>query len=342
MSNSPTLIRIKSALAKSVLPEGPVENGFLVRSVLVMCILGALIIAPFSWLNFYQGRSLIGIASVAVLVVCVLNTVASFRGKYVLWLNLWGAAPALAFSIVFAIEKLGVIGTFWTYMALCTYYLILPLKYAVKAAIVLFVVASVTAFFYVDVKVLVRFMVTSLGCGSFMYFCFREIENQRNLLSTQSLTDPLTGAFNRQSLQDTLAQFAHQQHVNDTTSTLCMFDIDHFKHINDDFGHDVGDKVLKAFSAIITQHMRSDDKLFRVGGEEFLLLMPNTTKTHAASIAECIRETLSSSEIISGHPVTVSVGVAESDKHLSWREWMKNSDDKLYFSKQNGRNQVSM
>ncbi|OUR77644.1 hypothetical protein A9Q75_14925 [Colwellia psychrerythraea] len=159
-------------------------------------------------------------------------------------------------------------------------------------------------------------------------------------LSDESVRDPMTGALNRRQLSTHLDASLANKKRNHVNSAILMFDIDHFKQINDNFGHDVGDKVIKELVAIIDVHSREVDMLFRVGGEEFILLMNDIKISDAHNFAEKLRRFIEASRIVENHPITVSIGICESFHSFSSETWMKNADTTLYEAKTSGRNQV--
>jgi diguanylate cyclase (GGDEF)-like protein len=119
-----------------------------------------------------------------------------------------------------------------------------------------------------------------------------------------------------------------------------MLDIDDFKEINDKYGHQVGDSVLIALGEVLINSFRSSDMVFRIGGEEFLVLVHNTDEIESQEIAENLRMDIERLSLIPQHTITVSIGVSEIQPNIEWKEWVKLCDEKLYRAKSNGKNQV--
>ena len=117
-------------------------------------------------------------------------------------------------------------------------------------------------------------------------------------------------------------------------------DIDYFKAINDELGHDIGDHVLMQLGAFLKDSFRDSDKVFRIGGEEFLILLYNTDEANSIDIAEKIRRGIENISLIPGRTVTVSIGVAGLGSGKGWEQWMKACDKNLYEAKNSGRNRV--
>ena len=123
--------------------------------------------------------------------------------------------------------------------------------------------------------------------------------------------------------------------------TLIAFDLDHFKAINDELGHEVGDNVLRAVGEHLQGRFRGSDKVFRSGGEEFLVLLFNTGEAHGLEIAEQLRSEIERLSLVPGRKLTISIGVASLRLGEDRRTWMKRSDDNLLRSKSAGRNRVT-
>ncbi|CAM3150715.1 diguanylate cyclase [Pseudomonas floridensis] len=159
-------------------------------------------------------------------------------------------------------------------------------------------------------------------------------------LRALSVTDVLTGAYNRRYFQDRLQSELKRIDRHGGHLSIIMLDIDHFKRVNDRFGHGVGDQVLKAISQCITHRLRSDDVFCRLGGEEFMVLCPGTQGHQAYQLALSLREELNRQEIEGVGRVTASFGIA------SWREgegvdaMLLRADSGVYAAKQAGRDRV--
>ena len=151
-------------------------------------------------------------------------------------------------------------------------------------------------------------------------------------------TDSLTGLFNRRHLEIALREELHRSARYLRQLSVILVDIDHFKSINDRFGHQVGDVVLREVGAILTHDMREQDFASRWGGEEFCLVLPETDLDTAYALAERLREQLASIEILRNADVTASFGIAEYNHHESLDELLERADDALYQAKVAGRN----
>ncbi|NPA33134.1 MAG: diguanylate cyclase [Aquificae bacterium] len=165
-------------------------------------------------------------------------------------------------------------------------------------------------------------------------------------LKKQSYVDRLTGAFNRRFLEEVLDKILAQAQRRNSNIGVLMVDVDFFKQVNDTYGHDAGDAVLKQIADIIRKTIRKSDYLIRYGGEEFLVLLTDVKEGFAKEVAEKIRKKIEETPIVLPNGVTlkktVSVGVAEFPKDCQGKFWqcVKFADVALYRAKEEGRNKV--
>jgi len=172
------------------------------------------------------------------------------------------------------------------------------------------------------------------------------LHQQTTALRRVSVTDALTGWQNRRAMH-ALATHAFQRCRLDASELFFItFDIDHFKAINDRYGHGVGDAALRHVTVLAASAVRGEVGLFRIGGEEFAVLVPGGEAAHACAIAERLRELIAASPLhIDGVsvPMTVSVGVASMDaRDERWEQVLQRADKALYRAKDQGRNRVVM
>ena len=164
-----------------------------------------------------------------------------------------------------------------------------------------------------------------------------EIENRLKKLAT---VDSLTKIYNRYKINEEIDIKIARYRRYKNPFALVMFDIDFFKHVNDTYGHSIGDKVLRALSKLVLKNIREVDLFGRWGGEEFMLVLDNTTKYEALTIAEKIRKLVGEHMIDGKYTITISLGVVEFKEDEAKRELLKRVDNALYKAKQNGRNLV--
>ncbi|SFM39129.1 GGDEF domain-containing protein [Rugamonas rubra] len=160
-------------------------------------------------------------------------------------------------------------------------------------------------------------------------------------LVRQAIRDPLTNAFSRSSGTEIMDLHFTIAQRNKEPFAVAFLDLDHFKHINDQFGHEAGDRTLIAMTESVTEHMRHGDVLVRWGGEEFLLIMPRTMLDQAATAIDRLRKA-GFGERPEGGPVTASIGIAEwsADRAADWKQLVEIADQRMYAAKQGGRDRV--
>jgi diguanylate cyclase len=174
------------------------------------------------------------------------------------------------------------------------------------------------------------------------------VELRRTLDDTrrEASTDALTGLANRKVFEQELTSAREAAHSSGNPLSLVMIDIDHFKRLNDTYGHPVGDQVLRLVAAIMMENLKGRDLAARYGGEEFALILPDTSLAGAAVVAEQIRRTVAAKTIVnrsSGEVlgvVTLSAGVAQYSGQEALAELISRADQALYQAKRQGRNRI--
>nr|WP_297400156.1 sensor domain-containing diguanylate cyclase [uncultured Marinobacter sp.] len=172
----------------------------------------------------------------------------------------------------------------------------------------------------------------------------RALERANEQLAKLSMTDRLTGLLNRGTWENLVdAEYERYRRYGHGTS-LVMFDIDHFKAVNDTHGHLAGDEVIKHTAAVTKSAVRQSDSTGRYGGEEFGIILPETDAEGARIICERIRETIEQSVVeTSVAPIqyTISMGIAQlNDEPENYMQWLQRADEALYAAKESGRNRV--
>ncbi|MFJ2332219.1 GGDEF domain-containing protein [Pseudomonas helleri] len=184
------------------------------------------------------------------------------------------------------------------------------------------------------------------GLSERVAFMEQQAQGYREHLEEQrlkALIDPLTGLPNRAAWSERLAHEVVQWQTHGTPLLIAMLDLDHFKRINDGYGHLAGDKVLKIIAAQLTKHLRPDDFVARFGGEEFVLLIPNTPLPEGLQLLEKLRAAIEACPFhFKGEPVTLtaSIGVAPFALGERSEQVLKHADEALYRAKHKGRNAI--
>lgn len=177
------------------------------------------------------------------------------------------------------------------------------------------------------------------GACSFA-FGYQWHKYQQELLE-MVVTDPLTKAKNRRAFTEYVESLLVTDEPAANNHVLLIFDIDYFKKINDNFGHAAGDQVLVRMTELVQDRLRKQDELYRIGGEEFLVILHNTSIADAKHLSEVLRKLVASSDLLANQTVTISIGLSKyNGQNESADTWFNRADTALYQAKANGRNQV--
>ncbi|HBZ92171.1 MULTISPECIES: GGDEF domain-containing protein [unclassified Pseudomonas] len=320
------------------------RNDFQLSIITLMGLFGVIGISPYAVYRLLHGNYLVGIADTII----VLSTL--FAVRYA-WVTRDTVKPGLYLAAVFSVGatliaiNLGVNGLFWIYpLILFNFFMVSPGKALLATALVLISLVShallVPGSVFESNYQMVSFLVTCMMASVLSFiFAFRT-RTQRDQLQMLAIHDPLTGARNRRAMNEELkiAVASHRRHSD--SYGLLVIDLDHFKQINDRFGHQVGDQVLVAFVGLIKRYCRKEDRLFRFGGEEFLLLLPSTDAEGLRVAAQNLLSKVASELQSPGGAVTVSIGGAILHGGEHWESWLQRGDECLYRAKSEGRNRA--
>tara|TARA_R110002110_G_scaffold278032_1_gene493338 strand:+ start:331 stop:1308 length:978 start_codon:yes stop_codon:yes gene_type:complete len=186
------------------------------------------------------------------------------------------------------------------------------------------------------------FLVTILLIISFsMIFALNEKRNKREL-HEQSVTDELTGIGNRRAFVDRVSNAILFRKRHELKVSLLYVDVDKFKKINDTKGHMAGDQAIINIAQVIKTTIRETDSVFRIGGDEFVVVAEGADLDAASQLAEKIRNEIEARDLVDGCPVTVSMGVAELSDDDTLDSWISRADTFLYAAKNSGRNKVEV
>ena len=166
----------------------------------------------------------------------------------------------------------------------------------------------------------------------------------RDTLTEKATHDPLTGLRNRHNLDETLRALVEQAMANNSCLSCLMLDIDYFKKLNDNYGHEAGDKVLREVARILQETAGENGIAFRYGGEEFLIILPDTTEAAARTLAEQLLRNVLAHRIFYESQdlgqVSVSIGLATWPQHARATNLIRAADLALYMAKEQGRGQI--
>lgn len=231
-------------------------------------------------------------------------------------------------------------GIYWAYVGVLSFFLALELRDAC-ISVSLFLAFT---FYFVNVlypmPVQLRIYATLSLVAIFSFVLSYLIERLLKEVNSLVIRDPLTNAFNRHSFLTSVEQALSAYQRYKTPSSMLIFDLDYFKSINDSFGHQAGDRVLKMVSQVVQGRLRENDQLFRYGGEEFAVLLNHTCLPDAELIANELRLLIETQSYHIDRTVTVSGGVSDVQNSDNPSAWIERCDKALYQAKSNGRNRI--
>jgi len=320
--------------------KGEFGSDFRQLTNLSVGIAAGLLILPFSINNFIQGRYLLGVGSTAVCFILLFNAWLVLKGRFLPLFVVAVIMPTVIFLLNLAFLLQGIIGALWCYPAVIAFYFILPERQAWLANGIILITAFVHSWLVLEPSIGMRVAATLVVVSIFAAIFIRIITIQQSKLMQLAETDKLTGLYNRTLFEAVLQQAVMHYQRSGVPATLVSFDLDYFKKINDEYGHHVGDQVLRSIGDILRKRLRRSDRAFRMGGEEFLLLLYGTDMENGKKLAEELRTYIEGSAIIPQQTITASFGVATLQENEGWQAWVKRCDANLYSAKDAGRNRV--
>lgn len=309
------------------------------RIMYLLAYVIAIFITPFAINSFIQGRLILGVSILLIVGTFVANGVA-IRLKKRPPIPFVALFLPLTITLIFALTTQGLYGALWCYPAVLFCFFVLPHRVAIAVSACMLLFATPMVYMFVNQGTALRFAVSLALNITVVSIITRVVADLQHELLDQAATDPLTGALNRRQMESLLAEAVERRSRSAAPASILLMDIDHFKSVNDRFGHHAGDQVLKNLVTLTKKHIRKLDRVFRTGGEEFLILLTDTKASDATKHAERLRMLIAEASLTKECQVTVSMGVAECVPNQSVESWIKNADDALYSAKQEGRNRV--
>ena len=234
----------------------------------------------------------------------------------------------------------GEIASTWCFPSILACYCMLGRHTAVVANLVILVLAIPMMWSTLDNVVSARLTASLVAVSLFANILVREIDAQQEKLKYQLDHDPLTGLLNRMSLKQELQRAVDAFRDRLLPSTLLALDLDHFKSVNERYGHDTGDLVLCEVTRLLKQHTAGDGAVFRLGREEFMVLLTELDEGSARRRAELLRLMIAKTAILQSHRVTLSIDMASLCASDDAASWASRSDERLCAAKRGGRNRV--
>lgn len=308
----------------------------------VVSLFGAIAIvgiAPFAVYRFLGGEWLAGWVDVGILASIVAAVIHVWRGGSVRAASI-AVVIATTFGCLWVALLLGLPGLLWMYPVLISHYLLLDRRAAVAVSILAVGFLLVHGGPFESGLQRAMFLVSASVVALFAFVFAQRTDHQRAQLEALAHQDPLTNVANRRAMDREMQIAVAQQRRGQAGHGLLLLDLDHFKRVNDDFGHEVGDEALIEFVRIIERSSRINDRLFRVGGEEFVVLVSGSSPASLALCAEKLRERVEQELRVHGRTITVSIGGAWLAPGQDATQWLARADAAMYRAKDAGRNRV--
>jgi diguanylate cyclase (GGDEF)-like protein len=307
-----------------------------------LSIAGGVLLLPLGLLNLYQHNLPAGVCIFLILAIVSIDAWQMGKGKHPP-IPPWIITLPLLLGISFGIQRHGIIASLWIYPVMLLFFFILPRISA--NCINLAMALTVTALAWrsdLSFNIIIRILSSSLLTIVFVNLILNVMDSLYDKLHTAALADYLTGAYNRRHMHTSL--LAAQAHAKryDSNASVLLLDVDHFKAINDKFGHSAGDEVLRKIVEIFRKSLRTVDTIFRIGGEEFLILLPETGQDQAIQVAEKLRGIIAGKPLVDDLTVTISIGVGEMLRDENIDALLNRCDIALYQAKNEGRNHVCL
>lgn len=296
-------------------------------------------ILPFAIYRFVTGEILIGLADLVIVIgisTAVLHAwITGDTRKGGLFMVICNTLGSMLITVLF-----GHHGLFWVFVVVVTNFFLTARNLALIANVALLLVVWSNPDSYISLHDRVSFVITSTLVTVYTYIFAWVTANQRERLESLASQDPLTGCANRRAMELELERSIAIHRRDRTAYSLAVFDLDHFKSINDRYGHEAGDQVLVDFVELLRGRTRKSDQLFRMGGEEFVLLLRDTDRAQMEVVLHKLHRAVQESLGGIGGPVTVSIGGTQLRSGDGWADWLSRADAAMYRAKNEGRDRV--
>jgi len=296
--------------------------------------LAALAITPFGFWRLNNGELGQGLFDLTLVIVLLGLAYLCLQEKLLRLISFVVASIYVLSSLLVA-YKFGPLGHYWFFPAIVAGFFVVRASEALGLAALGFLAHVLLASRQGWGIELGTFAATSLLVCIFINAFTTRLRQDNHRLYLDSTIDSLTGAGNRRLFDDVLAELPED--ANHETMSLLMLDVDHFKVINDHYGHAIGDRCLNRLAQLIISNLQPSQRLFRYGGEEFVLLVSGSA-AEAQALAERLRSEVEHTQLIREAMITVSIGIATKYSQEKLRAWMRRADDAMYEAKQQGRN----
>jgi diguanylate cyclase (GGDEF)-like protein len=243
-------------------------------------------------------------------------------------------------SVAASALLIGEPGLFWLYAVLVSNFFLAPRPLAAVLAVVQIAMLATRGHLFDSVPHAAAFVMSALLVSALAWILAHWTDRQRAQLRELATHDALTGLGNRRAMDEALRRAILAGERNGAPSGVVMIDIDHFKAVNDRHGHATGDEVLMACADLMRESVRGLDGVYRVGGEEFLMLLPDTDTDGLATVADTLRASIASRLATRDGPMTASLGTSALRPGDTVETWLARADAAVYLAKALGRDRV--
>lgn len=315
------------------------KKRFQLGLIYLFAVLATFGVAPFVVMRYLNGEYLKAILDLIIVVIAGANAWYAYRTQSVFYPSIL-AATQYSIATVAVIYLNGPLYFFWMFPAFSANFFLLRAPFAITVN-VLIMLAMIPIAIQVDDQVAAFGMLASLLFAGSMTFVFsREANKHHQLLQTYATQDALTQLGNRRSMDLEMTRCIDDFKRSGIPATVIVLDLDHFKEVNDNFGHQCGDGLLVDIANLLRQRARKTDRLFRFGGEEFVILARNTHQESAKVVAEDFRTQIAAHIKSPAGAITTSLGCAELRSGETAIQWFERADQAMYQAKEEGRNRV--
>lgn len=296
------------------------------------------IIGSFAVYRFYMGEWLVGLADTSIVAVFVALAIFACIPRWTrLAVNLYAVTASVAgIGVVVLLD----LSTLWTFSILVGNFLMADRRVAVATSFLLVGILGVQPQIFENLTEQFTFIAVATMVSLFSAIFATRVDTQHGRLNEMASRDGLTDAFNRRSLDLDLQTLVDDPKVGTRSHCLAIMDLDNFKALNDQHGHEAGDEILIRLSQIVRNQTRENDRFYRYGGEEFVLLLPDTTLAGARIALVNLFNILERELTGPDGRVTSSFGLAQLQPSESVEDWLSRADQALFKAKRNGKDRI--
>lgn len=315
------------------------KKRFQLGLIYLFAALATLGVAPFVVLRYLNGEYVKAALDLFIVIIAGANAWYAHRTQSVFYPSIL-AAMQYSIATIAIIYLNGPLYFFWIFPAFSANFFLLRTPFAVTVNLLIMLAMIPVAMQVEDPVAAAGMLAALLFAGSMTFVFSREANKHHELLQTYATQDALTHLGNRRSMDLEMTRCIDDFKRSGTPATVIVLDLDHFKEVNDNFGHQCGDELLVDIANLLRQRARKTDRLFRFGGEEFVILARNTHRDAARVVAEDFRTQIAAHIKSPAGAITTSLGCAELRSEETAIQWFERADRAMYQAKEDGRNRV--